>query len=987
MMISRDVANNLRCAAAILFLICATATTVFGQYDSGNIVGTIRDSSGAVMPGVTVTLVDMGTHRTRITKTTSMGEYIFSPLPVGEYSVTATKHGFRPQTTTNIEVHASVTSHADLVMKVGTMRQSVTVTAPQVSVNTTGSDEGMTLTKTDITQIPSNGRTWETSLSVIPINGTNEFEAGVGVLIDGADANVSMENGLGLQADRSNMVITRENMGAIAQIQVMQGNYSAEYGNSMGDVINLITKSGTNHFHGEAYEYYQNEAMDARNFFAAPGVSTPMTWNQFGGNLGGPFIKNKLFFFGNYEGIRQTYTASGLYHVLNLAQRQKFVPSMQPVVAAIPLGNGGPDPADPSVFDLYHANEVNQHGEDTGSVKLDWDASAKDVLSARYNDNNSRTYLFYGIAAGQHTQTPQNIQFLKVSETHTFSPTLINEAGFAWQHNFDYAYGGGGNFHTTGFSCTGCDFGALPGPALFSIYSKLPVYEALDTVTKISGRQLMKFGFDIRHQGQDERTDLQDFLHYTSLANFQQNNAWQLTSLQQPMMRYRNTNYAFFFNDDFRAKPNLTLDMGLRYTYATVVHELSNNIANFNILTQKLLPPSRHIYNPSYTDFGPRFGFAWVPFHGDKTVIHGGLGIFYDPPGNFSSSVVQNTVHNLSYNIHQPPLNCTPALVLSYPLPDPLPTCSPIPPFSVTEVDPNMKDMYEDHWSFGVQRQIVRNVVLDTSYVGSHTGNMGFDLTNGINYNPLNPYTGARPLGDTKYLDETLNGPFYSADFNSLAVKLNGHLNKLTFNVALTWQNEMDDTTGFFGAYQYPFDPAADWAAGARGVQFNSSVVYYFPAVPRVPRVLGNGWEVSGLEQHSPGYPFTITTGQQTIYSTSQRPNRVLGVPVRPSNYSVPFNQLNKAAFVAPPGTGAVGNLGRNSVIGPGATFFDMSVMKNTYLFRERDNLVLRCDFFNVLNHPTFGNPDGTMSDASFGQTLGTSGSARILQVSAQFNF
>lgn len=975
-----------RQTAFVVLLLIAAAGTAFAQYDTGGINGTVRDTSGAVIPGATVTCVNLGTQRTDTTQTSSEGEYVFSPLPVGSYRITAAKSGFETGIVQGIPVNISITSRADLTLKVGSTNQTVTVSASQVAVNTANADVGMTIPGSEITELPSNGREWETSLAVVPGNGTNEFEAGVGVLIDGADSNPSLNQGMGLAADRSDSVLTRESEDAIAEVQVMQGNYSAEYGRSMGDVINIRTKGGTNAFHGTVLEFYQNEALDARNWFATPGVSTPMTWNQFGGNLGGPILRNKLFFFSDYEGIRQTYTSSGQFHVLNAADRALAVPAIQPVLAAIPLGNGGPDPADPKDFDLYNANEVNTHSEDTGSFRLDWNPTVKDAFTARYNNNNSNTNLWYGIAAGQTTQTPQNIQFIKLSETHTFSPTAINEIGVASQQYYDYAYGGGGNFPVTSFSCFFCDMGATPGPALFQIYTRDATYEYLDTFTKTLGRHLLKAGVDIRHNLQNQRTDLQDSLSFFSISDFLQNSPWEMGSLYTPLRHYRNTNEAYFFNDDFRVLHNLTLNLGVRYEYNTILHEKNNQVANFDIATQTLLPPSQHIYDPDYTEVQPRFGFAWDPWSAGKTVLHGGFGLFYEPTsGGFISSEVNNTVHDLSWNVFEAPINCTPALVLAYPLPDPLPTCTPVPAFAVTEIDPKTRNMYEEHWSLGIQQQLVKNVTLDTSYVASHTVHLGMDLTNGPNFNSQNPYTGVYAL-TTAYTSETLNGSYYGANFNSLAIKLNGSLRTVSFNFAGTWQHIMDDMTGFFGSYQDPYDPAADWAGDGRGVQLNGDVIYHAPALPKVPRLIGGGWELSALEQHSPGSPFSIMTGNSTIYDTGQRPDRVAGVSMYPANKKLPFNQLNKAAFADPPVTGELGTMSRNAAIGPATQWLDMSAMKNISI-GERWRTEFRIDAFNVLNHPTFGSPDGTMTDATFGETTSTSGASRVLQLSAKFMF
>ena len=205
------------------------------------------------------------------------------------------------------------------------------------------------------------------------LGGAETSFAGVNILLDGADATRIDTNATSIQLGRGAARLTRSSVDSIAEFHILQGNFSAEYGRSIGDVVNVITKSGSNDWHGEAFEFFRNDALDARNYFAVPGTKTPLRLNQFGGNLGGPIVHEKLFFFTNYEGVRQTITNTQVYDVLNAANRARFVTAMKPVVAAIPIGNLGPDPADTTHnFDLYSANLPNTLREDTGSVRIDW---------------------------------------------------------------------------------------------------------------------------------------------------------------------------------------------------------------------------------------------------------------------------------------------------------------------------------------------------------------------------------------------------------------------------------------------------------------------------------------------------------------------------------------------------------------------------------------------------------------------------------------
>jgi len=988
-------------AAVVIF----AGSSARAQLDTGTIQGTVRDSTGAVIVNAQVTSTNMGTQSTATSRTNSQGEYVFPGLAVGSYSILAEQSGFASETVSNLKLHASELHRADFVLKVGQANAEVTVQANQLAVNTLSADLGTTIESNRVANLPLNGRDFTDLLALVPgsvtsagfgqtsLGGVETSFAGVNILLDGTDATRIDTNATSMQLGREQARITRASVDSIAEFHVLQGNFSAEYGRSLGDVVNVITKSGTNSFHGEAFEFIRNDALDARNFFAVPHQKTPLRLNQFGGNLGGPIAKNKLFFFANYEGVRQTVTNSQQFHVLNATERAKFVPALAPVVAAIPVGNAGPFN---SIFDLFNASLVDHLDENTGSAKLDWTPSDKNHFYVRYNINDSNTLTTYGPAVGQTAPTPARSQFVKLSYTRVFSPTLINEAGFAINSNDIESFGGGGNFPVLTISCFFCDFGVAPGPATFAVISPQTSYEYLDTATKVLGRQTLKFGADVRQNRTDRELGLQQFLSYGSVSDFENNNGFALSTLGFPLVRFRNVNYGFFAQDDIRLSQTFTLNAGLRYEYNTVIHERDHRVTNFDIATQTVQPLGKALYEPDRNDFAPRVGFSWDPYGHGKTVVRGGFGVFYNPQLTGAvTSLTDNTFHNFSVNVFQllfGTVTCTPPLSLTFPVPLQLPNCVPSPS-NADQIQTKLRDSYSLHYSFGVQQELAPNIVLDVSYAA----NRGLKLPAGaafagLEFNTQNPFTGVRALNQN-FGDERLLGDFLNSKYNSMQVALRGHTTRWTYDVNYTWSHEFDDAVSVFGAFVNPTDPSRDYSEGDIDVRnnFTADALYTAPTFRHLPRVLGEGWQISSIVQSRSGLPVNVTTGQLNDFSTPQRPLQVVGVSPRPADYKKPDNQINRAAYIVQtliPGNpdSEFGTASRNSARGPDYAQADVSFFKNTHI-TERFNTQLRADVFNIFNHPNFSNPDGNLSDANFGQSTTTIGNLVGNGTSRQIQF
>jgi hypothetical protein len=1034
----RSASKRIRQFLAISALVFLGSVFAFAQLDTGTIRGTLVDPTGAVIPKARIVCVNMNTQNTYIAQTNGEGAYILPSLPVGNYSISASHEGFKGETVNNIHLNVSESHRVDLTLNVGATTEQVTVTADQLQVDSLSQDLGTTIDAQRIGNLPINGRDFTDLLTLVPgsvtsgqfgqtsLGGAETSFAGVNILLDGADATRIDINATSMQLGHESARITRASVDSIAEFHVLQGNYSAEYGRSIGDVVNVVTKSGSNNVHGDVFEFLRNDYVDARNYFATPGSSTPLRLNQFGGNMGGPLVKNKAFLFSNYEGVRQTITNTSIYDVLNTAQRAKFVPAMAPVVAAIPKGNLGADPNDPTDFDLYSANMPNSDREDTGSVRVDWNPRDNAKFYVRYNINDSLTNTTYGPAMGQNAPTPARSQFLKLSNTYIFSPTLLNEVGFGINSNKVESYGGGGNFPVLAVSCFYCNFGVGPGPATFANIRPQTSYQYVDTLTKQWGRQSIKMGADIRHNLSDEELGLQEFLSYGSISDFENNNGFAFSSLGNPMTRIRNTNWDFYVQDDIVLSPRFTVNLGLRYEYNTILHEKNGQLANFDIATQKVGTLGGQLYDPTRTDFGPRIGFSWDPLGHGTTVLRGGFGIFYNPQLTGAVfSLTDNTSSNVSINVFEEPawggffgpsVNCTPGFPLSYPVTY-FPVCTP-QVRNVDQIDQKMRDTYAEHWSFGIQQQVAKNVVLDVSYAASH----GIKLPAGaafagLEFNNLNSHTGAFPLS-TNYANERELGDFLGSDYYSIQSALRGHHKHLTYDVNYTWSQEFDDAVSVFSAFVNPTNPKPDFSRGDTDLRnnFTADAFYHDSNIPRLPRLLGKGWDVGTIISARTGLPVNIVTNVADDFGSPQRPELLPDASLSnlTSGYNRANHQLNPAIFKMPSptasdtstatyqGTSSLGNIPRNAGRGPGFFQADLSFIKHTPIL-ERLNSELRLDLFNIANHPNFANPSANLFttnssgayivDPNFGRSTTTInntvgiGTSRQLQVAFKLLF
>ncbi len=1006
-------------AIAIIFTLSA-----LGQSNTGSITGVITDQAGAIVPNATVTVTNQGTNETRTVQADAEGRYEAPSLSTGVYTIEASGTGFQTVSVKDLRLAVGEKARADISLGVSGVAATVEV-VNQTRVDTETPTIGDTVTTERIQDNPVNGRDFTQLLATVPgsVQTTNQFQTsingipstfgGTSVLVDGIDAGRVDLNGTSNVLGRVESRVNRVSMDSIQEVQVLEQNYSAQHGQAIGAVINPITKSGTNDIHGSVFEFFRNEALDSEDYFAG---KQKFRLNQFGGNISGPIARDKVFFFTNYEGVRQSRGIQFNALVPTAAFRSEFVPSIAPLIATLPLPNA--IEADPAVRnpDGDAVDELNRFigqrdadlREDTGSVKIDWLHTEKSQFSFRYNINDSKTDVPYGVGSDQIAPAKLRVQLFKASHNYAVSPSSVNEFAFGINHNYTDVGAGPSAIPRVDLSFVN-PFYAVPGPAQFDQERTGIVYHFLDTFSFVRGNHSMKAGVDIRLNRRSAESAVQETVQFFGLNDFAANQPFVLQRQGHPELNYANENFSLFFQDDWKAHPRLSLNLGLRYDVSTVTREKNGLLQNFDLNTFTFTPVGEKIHKVDKDNFGPRLGFAFDVFGTQKTVLRGGYGIFYNRelPASFGSPHA-NTFPTESVDLFQWlggvfGGTCDGGSTFEFPIDPRVFNCGVPAAFAIER---DLETAMAQQWSLNVQQDLGFGV-LTVGYVGNHVTHI---LTDGVvsprNINRRDPVTSVRQFTD--FGDIFVVGGYPSSSYNAMQVNFRRNLSKgLRFNANYTWAHAIDNVAGFFKDYQNPNDINADRASSDSDVRHNFSLDAGYELAFRDwlgsgPGWLIDGWNVNTITQIRTGLPVNPTVQGGTFGGFTFRPNLVPGVDVRCPNYSLPGCQFNAAAFTIPP-AGVFGNAGRNILRGPNFAQVDLSFGKTTRL-TERTSLLLRLEFFNIFDRVNFADPSGGLSCGgavgvcgSFGESLATVGNQlggllgfggpRQVQLSARFNF
>ena len=966
-----------RCNIAILILLLF-AVPLAAQVDHAALNGAVTDSSGALVQGANVAVVASSTGFRRQAVTDSDGTYEIPGLPIGPYTVTVSKQGFKAADFKGVDLSVGQPRTLDARLEVGSVSESVEVTAGLETLNRTNAEVGGMVEAQQIKEIPVDGRNWAGLMLLAP-GAVNYGNAGQrAIQFDGHsldDSNFAFDgiDASGVQ-EQTQKADARLNISldSIAEFRVSTSNYTAETGAAGGAQVSVVSKSGSNEYHGSAFYLLRNEHLDARSPFDGPTLP-PFSLNQFGASFGGAIVKNKVFFYANYEGLRQSLGQTFYQNLVpNAAYRAQVIatsPALAPLVNAYRQGTTAHD----SISDYVTDVATNTVREDSGMFRLDYRFNDKSSAYFRYNVDNA--YIDNpSDALGDHAVVDLVPTNVVLQFQHIFSPTTVDEAKFginrANYHNWGY---GTSPASLSVTAVNGLGFDSLSSTSLDTEVGT--TFNYLDNLTMVRGRHTLKAGVEIRRirLNNSGNTLTTQSVSFNSPTDFINDVAASASWLQgEGVVGNRRTFAMGYFQDDFKVSPDLTLNLGLRYEYYSVAHEILNRSAVVDIAgCGGYCPKGTPYYDPNTKDLGPRVGVAWAPRAlGGKTTIRSGFGIYYGGNQNDDfSDPAESAVPRYSWTISNTPN-------LSYPL---TPFLNPaLALYSPKAIDRHRKDLSYNNYDFVIQQELGKGFVAQVGYVGSE----GHHLFDKYTVNLINPTTGKAPLPAFSSFGMKANDG--NNNFNAMQASVHRlFAHGLLFQANYMWSHGITDASDGSGtsvSFQNMSCRACDRSSSDIDVRQTLMIdgVWQLPfgagqrllSSGAASRIFG-GWSLSGIAGAHTGRPINITVTRKAAALpdgniSGQRPNYVFGQSIYAANQSIPTVWFNPAAF-STPANGTWGNLGRYIGDGPGNCEIDTGLQKR---FRVTDKVALsfRASAFNLLNNPQWGNPSGNSSSSNFGK-------------------
>ncbi|MGH9937917.1 MAG: TonB-dependent receptor domain-containing protein [Blastocatellia bacterium] len=947
-----------------LIIICALWLTLGlarAQTSNATLQGTVTDPKGSVIPNATVKVQSEDTGLARTAVTEESGIYVFNFLPVGKYVVTASASGFKGTRIQNIIVEIGQTRTLDVALEVGAVEQTVEVVESAPPLDRGSAVIGTVVQSQQIKELPLNGRNWAGLMLLAPgaINTGDGSHLSVRFVGRARDDNNWSFDGIdstGVKDPRQEaslrLVIS---MDSISEFRVNSTLYSADSGGGAGGQVQVVSRNGTNKFRGSVFEFLRNDAFDAR-VFVDPGELPPFRMNQFGGNVGGPIAKDKTFFFFNYEGIRQTQGQTFISAVPNAATRASVAaasPALAAIVNAYPRGARARN----ATTDDAVVERTFRTREDSAALRFDHRFSDQNSLYARYSVDDGVLRVPLDAGAGLRTDRvrPSNfvLQFQRI-----FSPTVINEAKLGFNRSPLTRINSGPfleQFSVSGFMTLTRNQEVTESGTSFSL---------VDNLSLQHGRHNLRVGGEVRriHVNVGEGEPIT--VTYSSLANFTANRLESFSINPFPVRGGRRWYYFGYAQDDFKWRPNLTLNLGLRYEYYSVVHEVKERARVFALECGGFCPPGTPWYEPDRNNFAPRLGLAWAPnvFKG-KTVIRAGYGVFFGPGQNDDVfAAIDSSADRIS-------LDRATAPNLSYPFTPFLPLAATVGA-TPRALQRDRRDLYSLNYSLSVQHELPKQFVMQVGYVGGQ----GHKLFARSFINVVDPRTGQRPLPAFGRIDYKANDG--NSNFHGLQVSLHRQFQGgLLVGAQYMWSHSINDGSVGGGEAAEPQninDRRADRGNSAQDIRhtLTTNWIYELPFGQGrrflkegvVEKILG-GWQLTGLAQARTGRQLTISTPRTTAAgdlpdrnNTNQRPDLVAGASLIPSGGQSVERWINPAAFSIPP-LGRWGTAGRSLLSGPGLLQFDLGLGKRVP-FSEGRSVEFRWEAFNVFNRAQLGNPN-----------------------------
>lgn len=1047
-------------ATMVMVALALCQATLQAQTTAASIQGTVTDDTGAVLPGVTININAVETGMTRTVVTDLEGRYFAPQLPLGEYEVHGQMAGFRAAVRRGILLTLNRDAIVDLKLAVGGVAEEVVVTGEAALIESTNAMVAGRVSERQMTELPINSRSY-VDLALLQPGTIKVRNPGGGVGDEGTHLTVAgarpeettfLLDGTVTTSVRgkapSSAAGNALGVDSIREFVVITSPFNAEFGRASGGTVSVVTKSGTNRLRGSAFGFHRNEALEARNYFDPPDAEQPnFKRNQFGFALGGKVVANRTFFFGNYEGLRQSLGRTSIYRVPTGAGRQGVLgnrvvtvnPAVQTYLAFFPLPNSREFGDGTGEF-LTQSNRVTD--EDFYTGRLDHQFSGSQSIFGRYTLSNSSDVFPGALNHFQNTIASRS-QYVTVEHKSVISSQMVNVARFGFTRN---------NLRETESDVAGVsrpDVVLQPGLLLPQINvstlsslgsAALPprymidnVYELYNSLNYTRGRHQIKAGGQIQFIQHDTENNTRQAGRwgFPSLESFLGGSANSFViaprELSDPFREFRQNFLAFFVQDDIRLTDDVTINLGLRSEYASTVTEKSGKIAWMpeDILLNATVDDMR-TGDPWYDNPGialaPRMGVAWKPFGDDQTSVRAGAGLFYDHAWAWWLSGTGAYRTAPFYNVME--FNET----LAFPAPmeffinllrqrqgREIPSGNYLDQFST---DPEKIQVWQ--YSADVQRQLGATTVVKVGYRGSRARNQArlADFNKAL---PIDVVDGMPIFSASPQLRNPGFGPMIlavtdgDAEYNALLLEVNKRFSGgLQFQAAYTFSKMIDDASsvrssiggnvggGNATSYDFPeydrglsdFDMRHNFVAN-----FNAELPFganrRFPLSGVADTVLG-GWQVSSIITLTSGRPETISMGTTVLtgrLASGRRPDLIPGGNDNPV-LGGPDQYFDPTQFVPAPAT-RFGTVGRNTLIGPGLATVDLSVIKNFPLRAVSDDfrISFRADVFNLLNRANFSQPSTNVFDGqgrlnnAVGRITSTSTPARQGQLSLRVSW
>ena len=996
----------------ILSLLCLAPA--IAQSPNATITGLVVDPSGAVIVGAEIIVVNDATGIQYSAKTNEEGIYVVPNLPPGPYRIQVSNSGFKTIIKPDIVIHVQDALAINFTLPIGAASEVVTIKGGAPLINTESAAVSTVIDREFVESLPLNGRSFNTLLQLTPgvlivptnpVNGENGQFSINGqrtnanyFSVDGVSANFGVvpqpalgQSGAGgsqafnVLGGTSSLV----SVDALQEFRAQTSTFAAEYGRTPGGQVIITTRSGTNQFHGDVFDYFRNTVLDANDWISnSVGLQrAPEHQNDFGGVLGGPIVHDRTFFFFSYEGLRLDLPGSGSVFVPSAAARSQAIGAASSLLNSYPVPNGPVSPTNPNLA-RFAGNYSNRTSINATSLRIDHSFNARFSIFGRYNYSPSSSVVRVAPAMAVNDFIHSNTQTSTIGTTMQIAPKAINvlRGNYSKQDAYDAdkldPFGGATPFNTSVL---------LPSPfvpskssVLVSIFGGVTAGQFIsgknsnnsesqvnigDDFSLSKGAHQLKFGVDYRNLLlRDGRPVILTYFFLNVPAVLKGQDFFsQIINANDLNLGFRST--SLYAQDTWKAGTRLTLNYGLRWELnpapygrnRTVLGTFSN-IDNPQALS--VAPPGTPMWNTTYRNFAPRLGLAYRLNSKGDLVLRGGWGIFYDLGTGAAADMTDSYPNENRVILRNQTLPLS-----NFSLP-PLPPTAPYP--SLYLFDRNLQLPYSQQWNVALEKGFGADQAISVTYVGQ-AGRRLLNNESSIAPSPL----------VSEFFNVTRNAG--SSEYNALQVSFRRALSHNFQAIAnYVWSHSIDEASGDNnGGIPLSISPIQlDRGNSDFDVRhtFSMALTYEIRGVSRhgFRSGLSKGWAVDGTFVARTGFPVDVTTfaaafNINPLIAGTTRPDRVPGQPFYLPDSTAPGGRvLNANAFSIPTTPPRQGKLGRNSV--PGFDFYQLDLSaRRSFSLTERIALQLRSDFFNILNHPNFANPDGNLDDGSaFGRSSQT---------------